>query len=310
MVTFQFPDNHPFAHHSGLAEALAAPLPVKDSLRAPKVTRHKRMPGDADSTTESADESSDDALDSDASGSMLSDCSSIGSLATSIGSPRVSAEQLAPVTMHSTARPPPLPTPSKIPRSKQVIMRPAFKRYLIASPPPVLVIHLKRFQQLSKAPLLSFSSGFKKLDDFVAFPERLDITPFIAPRKEDYGLGKGSRSKGQPKTAGRCMYRLYAVVVHIGNMVCLILLPCLSMLITDVMKLGGHYVAYTALPTTDTTTESQSFKSPSPEVLHSNPVSVHNVPRKWAYISDTVVRLATLDEVLKTKAYICMYERI
>ena len=35
-----------------------------------------------------------------------------------------------------------------------------------------------------------------------------------------------------------------------------------------------------------------------------------NEPREWAYISDTVVRLTTLDEVLKSKAYMCMYERI
>jgi hypothetical protein len=35
-----------------------------------------------------------------------------------------------------------------------------------------------------------------------------------------------------------------------------------------------------------------------------------NEPRQWAYISDTVVRLTTLDEVLKSKAYMCLYERI
>jgi len=113
-------------------------------------------------------------------------------------------------------------------------MRPAYKRYLIATPPPVLVIHLKRFQQTSKAPLmLSFSNGFKKLDDYVSFPEYLDLSPFLAPRKEDYGLGKKSKKekgkeKGVHKTKAspreeRCMYRLYAVVVHIGNMVGLVL---------------------------------------------------------------------------------------
>ncbi|KAH6885050.1 hypothetical protein BKA70DRAFT_1377496 [Coprinopsis sp. MPI-PUGE-AT-0042] len=119
-------------------------------------------------------------------------------------------------------------------KPKPTIMRPAYKRYLIATPPPVLVIHLKRFQQINKTPFLSFSHGFKKLDDYVTFPEHLDLTPFLAPKKEDYGLGKKGRklSKGgrDSKEEERCMYRLYAVVVHIGNM------------------LGGHYVAYTALP--------------------------------------------------------------
>jgi hypothetical protein len=35
-----------------------------------------------------------------------------------------------------------------------------------------------------------------------------------------------------------------------------------------------------------------------------------NEPRQWAYISDTVVRLTTLEEVLKSKAYMCLYERV
>lgn len=35
-----------------------------------------------------------------------------------------------------------------------------------------------------------------------------------------------------------------------------------------------------------------------------------NEPRQWAYISDTVVKLTTFDEVLKSKAYLCLYERI
>jgi len=119
------------------------------------------------------------------------------------------------------------PTKSKQP--KPTLMRPAYKRYLIATPPPILVIHLKRFQQVSKVPMMSFSTGFKKMDDYVAFPEFLDLTPFMAPKKEDFGLGseKGKvkdlkrekeRKKGG-KEKERVVYRLYAVVVHIGNMV-------------------------------------------------------------------------------------------
>ena len=319
-ATFLFPDKSTFVYHSGLAEVLAAPLPVKDLLRAPKVTRHKRMPGDADNVTESADESSDDALDSDASGSMLSDSLSIGSRAASpVASPSMSVEQLLlPATTQSMPGPPAAPTPPKVSRSKQVIMRPAFKRYLIATPPPVLVIHLKRFQQVSKTPMMSFSSGFKKLEDFVAFPQYLDIGPFIAPRKEDFGLGKGRRLKTSSKRMGRCMYRLYAVVVHIGNMVCFILPFGLTLCFNDRpdLQLGGHYVAYTALPSTSPTSTSQSSDPTTLQISASSlnqsqsGNSEQNVPRKWAYISDTVVRLATLEEVLKAKAYICMYERI
>ncbi|KAF7346429.1 Ubiquitin carboxyl-terminal hydrolase [Mycena sanguinolenta] len=180
-------------------------------------------------------------------------------------------------------------------KPKPVIMRPAYKRYLIAVPPPVLVIHLKRFQQVSKT-MISFSNGFKKLDDYVTFPETLDLTPFLAPKKEDYGLrpkkGKGKRS------AERCMYRLYAVVVHIGNM------------------LGGHYISYVALPTESEILSIRGASSGAhmpaspPTSPMSNPVAESSSERQWAYISDTVVRLTTLEEVLKAKAYICMYERV
>ncbi|KAG6835712.1 hypothetical protein H0H93_015423, partial [Arthromyces matolae] len=185
-------------------------------------------------------------------------------------------------------------TPNTIParkKAKQVIMRPAFKRYLIGTPPPVLVIHLKRFQQISKTNILSFSHGFKKLDDFIAFPEFLNLAPFLAPRKEDFGLGKKSKSQSglgfgwnrPPSQDEKCMYRLYAVIVHIGNM------------------LGGHYVAYTALPDARTTKDSDSGD---------HHIVDNAAPRQWAYISDTIVRLTPLEEVLKAKAYICMYERI
>lgn len=230
----------------------------------------------------------------------------------------------------------PPPQKKKSSKPKPVIMRPAYKRYLIDIPPPVLVIHLKRFQQLQKSPFLSFSHGFKKLDDYITFPEHLDLTPYLAPKKEDYGLGKKKgkdKLKGKEKTTAdeRCMYRLYAVVVHIGNM------------------LGGHYVAYTALPAKSPIEgEGMATKrkppppppssgdAPPPEVdrvaapasATTSPVpvsrpstssisSVTSNPqhgkqpqqRQWAYVSDTVVRLTTLDEVLSAKAYICMYER-
>ncbi|KAJ3776437.1 cysteine proteinase [Lentinula raphanica] len=197
----------------------------------------------------------------------------------------------------SSSRSRPLPAkekPAKKPKgAKPVIMRPAYKRYLIATPPPVLVIHLKRFQQTSKNPIMSFSSGFKKLEDYVAFPEFFDLTPFLAPRKEDFGLGRRRkksqdgvrRSKGDKE---RCMYRLYAVVVHIGNM------------------LGGHYISYTALPNQSDIPAASSQADSTTDL----PPPPTGGPRQWAYISDTVVRLTTLQEVLKAKAYICMYERV
>ena len=91
-------------------------------------------------------------------------------------------------------------------------------------------------------------------------------------------------------------------------------------------QLGGHYIAYTALPPSNpplahqTTHESASSssgsatgtstKSASSEEETVRPGHGKKPTRQWAYISDQVVRLTTLEEVLKAKAYICMYERI
>lgn len=133
----------------------------------------------------------------------------------------------------------------RVKRADQIILRHAFKRYLIDVPPPVLVIHLKRFQQLHQSAGGLFAGGAKKLEDFISFPEFLDLRPFLAPRKEKYGLnerGRTSRQHLDPRRGlgakqGRhphhhwswsdgkedeeppVIYRLYAVVVHIGSMV-------------------------------------------------------------------------------------------
>ncbi|KAH9943555.1 cysteine proteinase [Amylocystis lapponica] len=300
--------------------------PSNDTLLPPKTGWHrKRGKTNADGANDESSESSDEydsESDASASASDFSDASSVASPAASpVVSPTSSVENLhktTPLVPDSTggAAPtkasPSSSSSSKVPRSKQVVHRRMYKRYLIATPPPILVIHLKRFHQAAKTPAISFSGGFKKLDEFVAFPEYLDLTPFLAPRKEDFGLGRCAprRPPGHVKDDEKCMYRLYAVVVHIGNM------------------LGGHYVAYTALPSSDcfgnaatpsdqpATAGVDSPAPPSTPLLSAAPhekdksAKVPPRSRQWAYISDTIVRLTTLEEVLKAKAYICMYERI
>ena len=114
------------------------------------------------------------------------------------------------------------------------------------------------------------------------------------------------------------------------------------------VQLGGHYIAYTALPETavvdadlprstvadesesqastaagSAPTEKSSGDSttlalPRPQASRTTSFEASADPkqkaststRKWCYISDTVVKLTTLEEVMKSKAYICMYERI
>lgn len=185
------------------------------SLNPPRMLRRRtprRQPVESDSSDDSFD-------DTDVS---LSDASSAGSPSVS---PFASQEDLLKNPSIDAVFSSPKHAPQqltlekpKIPRSKQVVMRKFYKRYLIADPPLILAVHLKRFQQTSKTPFMSFSMGFKKLDDYVTFPEYLDITPFLAPNKEDFGL-PSKKFKQNRRAKGKCTYRLYAVVVHIGNMV-------------------------------------------------------------------------------------------
>ncbi|KAI0654929.1 hypothetical protein C8Q70DRAFT_925024 [Cubamyces menziesii] len=299
--------------------ATVAVSPSDDSLLTPRGRRRGRSKGVRRDGIDDSGESTDDEFDDSESDtpSVRSDGSASPSVSPS-ASPNSSVEKLAnsPPLASGSPRPghrqPSGAQLTKVPRAKQVILRKMYKRYLISSPPPILVIHLKRFQQTAKVHTISLSGGFKKLDDFVAFPEYLDLAPFLAPKREDFAhhdKAADTKEKDKEKEKGkhkeRCMYRLYAVVVHIGNM------------------LGGHYVAYTALPqnqnATPTTTPlptpaAESDKSApslsSQESRSSNTSDPRRQPRQWAYISDTVVRLTTLDEVLKAKAYICMYERV
>ena len=54
------------------------------------------------------------------------------------------------------------------------------------------------------------------MDEWIEFPEELDVGPFVMPRKEDFEEKRRGEKVGRE---GEFVYRLYAVVVHIGNMV-------------------------------------------------------------------------------------------
>ncbi|KAF5351198.1 hypothetical protein D9756_008367 [Leucocoprinus leucothites] len=321
---------------------------------------------ESESGEESAEESASD-VGGEISGPALSppgleheERSSLGPPTTTSPAPDNLSEKALPTVSPKQA---PSKQPAKVKKKKERILRPAYKRYLISIPPPVLVIHLKRFQQMSTSNSSALSSlaekiaagfspnqtsgnrggaygggfggfggigggGFKKLEEFVSFPEWLDLSPFLAPKKEEEATPSGSRSSKQGSNGkvvsrrdgtrdkdGRCMYRLYAVVVHIGNM------------------LGGHYVAYVALPDEpplvnarvheanhtnggERTSQYSGEKGGSDEAVDSTEKHTSTtggkraVKRQWAYISDTNVRPVPLEEVLNARAYICMYERV
>jgi len=146
--------------------------------------------------------------------------------------------------------------------------------------------------------------------------------------RHHWGWGDNGEDEEPP-----VMYRLYAVVVHIGSM------------------LGGHYIAYTALPglpvtVPDNATEEDVRPVNAPPTLSEAPVADtksravpanasaskpttasiserdghhdpnHHrskrlpAPRQWCYVSDATVRLASLEEALKQKAYLLFYERM
>lgn len=63
-----------------------------------------------------------------------------------------------------------------------------------------------------------------RVDDFMPFPESLDLAPFLAPNRHDYRLHQtpeGLRAPYQDWASDRapevqpCMYRLYGMVVNI-----------------------------------------------------------------------------------------------
>lgn len=185
------------------------------SLSAPSDPHQHHGLRNGDSNTESE-------ISEGESETLLSVYSDVSSPASPNPSPNASQEHLRQPSPTPDTRSKDGRHPSGVPRSRQYLLRPAYKRYLIATPPPILVVHLKRFQQLSKAPVVSFSTGFKKLDDYISFPEYLDLAPYLAPRREDYFDSKIAVTRGRARRPTPCMYRLYAVVVHIGNMVCVV----------------------------------------------------------------------------------------
>lgn len=292
-------------------------------------------------------------------------------------------------------------------RSSHSLQRRALKRFLIAETPKVLVFHFKRFQATGRG-FGSFTSSFRKIDDYVSFPEYLDVSPWLAPPREEYDRHGHLKRSSDPRVLGRRdehlpvdsekkthrwtwhsrrhendslaktaeqsgnpRYRLYAVVVHQGSMS------------------GGHYTAYVlsdratdrvkklALQHENTNGNKQEVSQaassqgeqsiadgapPSNTSIHGgqtgvlssvssldshNEIGLSNEPqvestyaasevskgsrtsrpgsmelrledrtneakeeRHWIFTSDTVVRPASRDEVLKAQAYMLFYEQL
>ncbi|KAH9269075.1 hypothetical protein BASA83_008951 [Batrachochytrium salamandrivorans] len=108
----------------------------------------------------------------------------------------------------------------------------------------------------------------------VKLPPSTSTTPTLYPPTQSADRVPIRRHGGK--------YRLYAVVVHSGSI------------------FGGHYVAYVRVPPTQRLAEF-GIKGTS--------MDMGTEEDMWTFCSDSTVRVATLDEVLKCQAYILFYER-
>ncbi|XP_066555947.1 ubiquitin carboxyl-terminal hydrolase 16 isoform X1 [Amia ocellicauda] len=90
---------------------------------------------------------------------------------------------------------------------KNSVYTDALKQMLISRPPPVLTLHLKRFQQVGY--------GVCKVNRHVQFPQVLDLAPFCTVNCKNIAEGET-----------RMLYSLYGIVEHSGTM------------------RSGHYTAY------------------------------------------------------------------
>ncbi|CAG8724694.1 43884_t:CDS:2 [Gigaspora margarita] len=180
------------------------------------------------------------------------------------------------------------------PHPQKYILRKAYKRYLFDSLPPVLVFHLKRFQQVGGR----FSVSMKKIDDFVSFEEEIDVRDFIVPPEsegeemEDEDDESGSEL---PYESRNTKYRLYGVVVHLGSLY------------------NGHYIAYVLSRNIVPMREQYGIPYLSDDdykEVEKISETVGEGQRQWIYCSDGSVRAVNVDEVLKSMAYLLFYEQV
>ncbi|XP_067362792.1 ubiquitin carboxyl-terminal hydrolase 16 isoform X2 [Channa argus] len=172
--------------------------------------------------------------------------------------------------------------------SKKNIYTDALKQMLVSSPPPVLTLHLKRFQQ----------NGYSicKVNRHVQFPLILDLAPFCAVNckvnskiyqysyiRRLFTLSTNRKLMSEQNVTegdAQILYSLYGIVEHSGTM------------------RSGHYTAYVKVRP----------ECPKPS---SNGLTAEEPPRgSWFHISDTSVQPVSENKVQSCQAYLLFYERI
>ncbi|KAJ3016850.1 UNVERIFIED_CONTAM: Ubiquitin carboxyl-terminal hydrolase 45 [Siphonaria sp. JEL0065] len=169
------------------------------------------------------------------------------------------------------------------------------KRYLLHSFPKTLVVHLKRFERVSKS-----GSRTRKIDTHVEFDEIIDLGMYLSPEEVVEKVKKTTKSEVEGekdkvewmdldvpvrlRDPNNGVYRLYGVVVHAGSL------------------FGGHYVAYVRARPGSAVLETLLEGVLSDEEKASGEI--------WVYASDTSVRLSSLEEAKKAQAYMLFYEHV
>ncbi|CAC5376201.1 USP16_45 [Mytilus coruscus] len=177
---------------------------------------------------------------------------------------------------------------------KGMVYSNASKYYLIYTPPPVLTLHLKRFEQVG------FTS--RKVNRHVDFPFILDMSPFCS-----------SMCQGVKPGQKKILYSLYGVVEHSGRLN------------------AGHYTAYVKVrPNIGMISNYYNHSGPSfndyiqrytERLVNNGPrENVEDIdevqeeklvpPGRWYHISDSRVSEATESTVQRAQAYLLFYERI
>ncbi|XP_011634732.1 ubiquitin carboxyl-terminal hydrolase 45-like [Pogonomyrmex barbatus] len=167
--------------------------------------------------------------------------------------------------------------------SSKMVCTSSTKQYLISQVPPILILHLKRFQ--------TQRVGFRKVFKHVSFPMLLDLAPVCTNHKK-------SR-----------LYSLYGVVehsgtVHGGHYVAYV---------KTRLPLSPDDSRWKFLPKDkDPKVDNESNSSDSEgEEASAKAASVIEPPSgRWYYVSDSRVSEVDENTVLQSQAYLLFYERI
>ncbi|XP_035401959.1 ubiquitin carboxyl-terminal hydrolase 16 isoform X1 [Cygnus atratus] len=125
--------------------------------------------------------------------------------------------------------------PKNMRSEKKYVYTNAKKQMLISLAPPILTLHLKRFQQ----------AGFnlRKVNRHIKFPEVIDLAPFCTVKCKNVAEG-----------STKVLYSLYGVVEHSGTM------------------RSGHYTAYAKTRNMNKRLSDLVLKGQSPQALETEPV--------------------------------------